>query len=136
MNATARLRVVQVGCVLMVLASIWVSRLGHHEWQVSLAPRHWIVMVAALWGAISGFTLQRRIVNRSGRCCRASSVSTPFTRWKTGHIFRFWTAMTVGLSALFLSEFAGPPMIVNAFFGLSLLLLLVWTPGAVPDWAA
>lgn len=135
MSATARLRLVQIGCVLMVLASIWVSRLGHHEWQGSLALCHWIVMVAALWAAISGFSLQRRIVNRSPSSRKASSISTAFTRWRAGHILRLWTAMTVGLSALLLSEFAGPPMMVNAFFGLSLLVLLVWTPGAVPDQA-
>jgi hypothetical protein len=44
--------------------------------------------------------------------------------------------MTIGGWALLLSEFAGPPWIVKALFGLGLLLLLVWTPGAVPDQAA
>src|SRR5450631_3030273 len=92
LNAVARLRIVQFGCILMVLACIWVSRLGHREWQGSLAPRHWIVMVAAIWSAISGFTLQRRIVNRPVNSRRPSK-STPFTRWRAGHIFRLWTAM-------------------------------------------
>jgi hypothetical protein len=41
--------------------------------------------------------------------------------------------MTVGLWALLLSVFAGPPLAVNALFALGLLLLLVWTPGDVPD---
>jgi hypothetical protein len=40
--------------------------------------------------------------------------------------------LTVGMGALLLSEFAGPPMLVNVFFVLSLILLLVWTPGTVP----
>jgi hypothetical protein len=44
--------------------------------------------------------------------------------------------MTVAMGALLLSEFAGPPMIVNTFFALSLILLLVWTPGTVPDQTA
>jgi hypothetical protein len=132
MNATVRLRIVQVACVLMVLAAIWVSRLGHHEWQGSLAPRHWIVILAGMWTAISGFTLQRRIVNRSVSSRRPSK-STPFTRWRAGHIFRLWTAMSVGLWALLLSEYAGPPKIVNALFMLSLLLLMVWMPGPLPN---
>jgi hypothetical protein len=34
--------------------------------------------------------------------------------------------------ALLLGEFAGPPWLVNIFFAVGLLLLLVWTPGAVP----
>jgi len=135
MNAVARLRIVQVGCILMVLACIWVSRLGHREWQGSLAPRHWIVMAAAIWTAISGFTVQRRIVNRPVNSRRPSK-STPFTRWRAGHIFRLWTAMSVGLWALLLSEYAGPPMMVNVLFVLSLFLLLLWTPGPVPDKAS
>jgi hypothetical protein len=135
MNATSRLRVVQVGCALMVLAAIWVSRLRNHEWQGSLGPRHWIVILAGIWTAISGFTLQRRIVNRPVSS-RRTSKSTPFTRWRAGHIFQLCTAMSVGLWALLLSEYAGPPMIVNALFALSLLLLLIWTPGPVPDQAS
>ena len=90
-------------------------------------------MVAAVWTAISGFTIQRRIVNRPARSRRPSSKSTPFTRWPAGHIVRLWTAMTVGLWALLLSVFAGPPLAVNALFALGLLLLLVWTPSDVPD---
>lgn len=132
MNWTARLRIFQVVCILMVLACVWVSRLGHREWQGSLALRHWIVIAAAIWTAVSGFTLQRRIVNRPANPRRPSK-STPLTRWRAGHIFRLWTAMNVGLAALLLSEFAGPPMIVNVFFVLSVLLLLLWMPGAVPE---
>jgi hypothetical protein len=132
MNAIVRLRIIQVGCILMVLGCIWVSRSGHHEWQGSLAPRHWLVMVAAIWGAISGFTLQRRLVGQPVNSRRPSR-STPFTRWRAGHIVRIWTAMTVGLGALLLSEFSGPPMMVNVLFALSLLLLLIWTPGPIPD---
>jgi hypothetical protein len=132
MNAIVRLRIIQVGCILMVLGCIWVSRSGHHEWQGSLEPRHWLVMVAAIWGAISGFTLQRRLVGQPVNSRRPSR-STPFTRWRAGHIVRIWTAMTVGLGALLLSEFSGPPMMVNVLFALSLLLLLIWTPGPIPD---
>jgi hypothetical protein len=136
MNAIARLRIVQIGCILVVFACVWVSRLGDHEWQGSLAVRHWIVIAAAIWTAISGFTLQRRIVNRPSRPAKPASRSTTFTRWRAGHIARLLTATSVGYWALLLSEFAGPPWLVNAFFALSLSLLVVWRPGAVPDQAA
>ncbi|MGA1986756.1 MAG: hypothetical protein ABSG72_10845 [Candidatus Sulfotelmatobacter sp.] len=131
-----RLRILQWACILSVLACIWVSRLGRHEWQGSLTTRHWIVIVLAIWSAISGFTLQRRIVNRPARSKKAASPSTAFSRWRAGHAARLWMAATVGYWALLLCEFAGPPWLVNVFFGLSLLLLLVWTPGVVPDQAA
>jgi hypothetical protein len=95
MNPIARLRIVQVGGILLVLACICISRLGHHERQGTLAPRHWIVMAGVIWSAISGFTLQRRIVSRPVNS-RRPSASTPFTRGRAGAIFRRWTAMTVG----------------------------------------
>lgn len=135
MSATARLRSLQFACVLLILACIWVSRLGHHEWQGSLTLRHWIVIAAAIWTAISGFTVQRRIVNKLANP-RRTSRSTSFTRWRAGHIVRLWTALSVGLCALALSEFSGPTTLVKAFIVLSLLLLLAWTPGTVPDQTA
>jgi hypothetical protein len=79
-----------------------------------------------------GFTLQRRLVGQPANSRRPSK-STPFTRGRAGHIFRLWTAMTVGLGALLLSEFSGPPMMVNVLFVLSLVLPLVWTPEPIPD---
>jgi hypothetical protein len=38
----------------------------------------------------------------------------------------------VGGWALCLSELAGPPWLVNSFFAVGLLLLLLWTPGEIP----
>src|SRR5580658_380846 len=133
MNAAVRLRIFQFACVVCVLACLWVSRLVRHEWQGTLTTRHWVVIAGAIWTAISGFTLQRRIANRQVRPRKQASTSTPFTRWRAGHIARLWMAATIGFWALLLSEFAGPPWLANAFFALALLLLLVWTPGAVPD---
>jgi hypothetical protein len=131
-TAAKRLRVVRVACIVLVLACVGVSRLGHHVWLGTVTTAHWFVIVAAIWSAISGFTLQRRILNRPARPRKPSSTSTPFTRWRAGHIARLWTATAVGMWALLLGEFAGPPWLVNIFFAVGLLLLLVWTPGAVP----
>jgi hypothetical protein len=92
--------------------------------------RHWIVIVGAVWSATSGFTIQHRIVH--GRQHR-SRKSTPFTRWRAGHIFRLCTATNVGLCAILLSDWGGPHLVVNALFATGLVLLLFWSPGAVPD---
>lgn len=96
-----------------------------------MATRHWLVTLAAIWSAVSGFTLQRRIVNRPARV-RGSGKSTPFTRWRAGHVVRLWSAASVGLWALLLSDFAGPRWLVSVFFVFSLLLLLLWWPGPAP----
>jgi len=133
-----RLRQVQIACILLLLECVRLSRsMGHdsirHEWNGTLTWVHWLLIVAAVWSAIVGFTTQRRIAKRRGR---TSSTSTPFTRWRAGHIARLWTATAVGLYGFCLGVFAGPPLLVNAFFALALLLLLVWTPGRAPDQGA
>jgi hypothetical protein len=133
MNSAARnLRLVQIACILIVLACVGASRLGRHEWQGTLTAAHWLIIVGAIWSAIVGFTLQRRIVGRPIQPRRLSARSTAFTRWRAGHLARLWTAMTVGLFALCLSEFAGPPWLINVFFAVGLLLLLSWAPGSPP----
>jgi hypothetical protein len=127
-----KLRGMQIACVIMILACIVISRLQHHEWQGTITPRHWFVIVAVIWSAIAGFTLQRRIVNRPASSRKPSSTSTPFTRWRAGHICWLLAATSVGLWELVLSDFAGPRWLVNIFFGAGLLLLLMWTPGPAP----
>jgi hypothetical protein len=127
-----RLRFFQIACLLMLLLTFGASRLARHEWAGKFTAVHWILSLAAIGSAVSGFTLQRRIANRSGPSREHAANSTPFTRWRAGHIWRMWSATMVGGWALLLSEFAGPPLLVNVFFVLALLLLLVWTPGAVP----
>lgn len=128
---TRHLRLMQVGCVLLVLASIWLSRFGKHEGQGGNTTGHWFVVGLALWCAVSGFTMQRKL-RRAPRTQRLSNASTPLSRWKAGHLMRLGSATAVALWALVLSEFGGPSVFVNALFGIGLALLLVWRPGAIP----
>jgi hypothetical protein len=130
-NWTARLRLVQLAGILLLVECIRLSRSMGHEWKGTLTVTHWFLIVAGVWSGILGFTVQRRIVNRR----RPSASSTPFTRWRAGHIVRLVMAYTVGLYGFCLSMFAGPPLVVNSLFGMGLLLLLVWMPGQVPGQA-
>jgi FtsH-binding integral membrane protein len=126
-----QLRLVQAACVVMVLASIGVS-LGVQRTPHGIMSVHWLMIVLAIWSAVSGFTLQRRIVNGPDRSQRRPKKSTPFTRWRAGNLARLSSAMSVGLWGLVLCEFGGPAWLVNTFFAIGLLLLLIWRPGASP----
>jgi 4-hydroxybenzoate polyprenyltransferase len=132
MSAAGKLRVIQLACILLVLGCMWASRLPYSEWRGTLTAVDWLFIVAAIWSAISGFTLQRRIVIGPTRSRGRSSKSTPFGRWKAGNVVRLWLATNVGLCAYGLRVFAGPPWLVNVFFGVALLLLIAWTPGTSP----
>jgi hypothetical protein len=132
MKPTRHLRVVQVACVLLTLGCVAVSRFGAHEGQGTLTAIDWFVVAAAIWSAISGFTLQRRIVNKPALSRRSSPALTPFTRWRAGNLARLCSATAVSVWALFLREEAGPPWLVDVLFAAGLLLLLVWKPGVAP----
>jgi len=127
-----QLRLVQVACLLFVAVCIFVRHLVKRETQSAITPTQWLVIVAAIWSAVSGFTGQRRIVSARTRSQRASRRSTPFSRWRAGHLMRLWTATIVALWALVLHEIGGPSRLVDTFFAVGLLLLLVWRPGASP----
>jgi len=97
-----QLRLVQVACLLFVAVCIFVRHLVKRETQSAITPTQWLVIVAAIWAAVSGFTGQRRIVSARTRSQRASRRSRPFSRLRAGHLMRLWTATTVALWALVL----------------------------------
>ena len=127
-----QLRLVQAAGIALVLVSIGVS-LGVQKTPRAITSVHWLMIVLAIWSAASGFTLQRRIVNSPGRSQQRSKTSTPFSRWKAGHLVRLGSAGSVGLWGLVLCEFGVPTWLANAFFAIGLLLLLIWRPGASPE---
>ena len=123
------LRFVQLACIVLVLASAVISILGRQLTSSALTGRHWLVLAAACYSAVSGFTMQRRIVRRKSN----SASSTPLTRWRAGHLIRLMSATTAGISGLLFFELAGPIQLVYVLLAAGLLLLLSWTPGSPPS---
>jgi hypothetical protein len=127
-----QLRLVQSGLIVFIVVCFFVSRIGSVETRDAISPLQWLVVVAALWSAVSGFTVQRRINRVRSRSQTPPRRSTPLGRWRTGHLVRLWTATAVGLWGLFLHYLGSPNWLVDVFFGLAMLLLLIWRPGATP----
>lgn len=124
-----QLRLLQIGCIVVVLASFRLALRVQGTTHGSPIVR-WIFVVLALVCIVQGFTLQQRIV----RPRNSSRVrSTPFTRWRAGNIARLMFATAVGLYGLVLSQYGGPPWLVNSLFAIGLFLLLVWKPGISPN---
>ena len=91
------------------------------------------MLVGAIWSAIVGFTLQRKVNRTAKRPQRAGSKSTPFTRWKAGHLMRLASATLVANWGLLLYYFQGPLWVVDTVFAAALILLIAWKPGTSPD---
>lgn len=131
----SNLRVVQIACLVLVLTSMWLST----ELRRRTRPLGWteaVIIVMALWAALSGFTLQRRIVSRPPEIRLANSSSMPFTRWRTGNLVRLASATSVAFWGLILAERGGPLWLVWSFFAGGVVLLLVWRPGRIREQTA
>src|SRR5260370_39491381 len=97
MNKPERqLRLVQVGCILLVASCIFVRHMGSHESHNAISFGQWLVIVGAIWSAGGGFTLQRRITSAPTRSQRLSGRSTPLTPWRAGNSGRLWGAVSIG----------------------------------------
>jgi hypothetical protein len=90
-----------------------------------------IIIVAATWSAISGFTMQRKLL-RKGHSAKGTR-STPIPRWRASHLIRLWSAVSVAAWGLVLRELGGSPLLADVLFGVGTILLLVWKPGAPPS---
>ena len=132
-----QLRLLQGGCLLFL--AVWILLL-HLGALGSLEPdgrelklTQVLMLVGALWSAVVGFTFQRKLNRIATRFRRSGSTSTPFTRWKAGHVARLATATSVGTWGMALYYFHGPLWTVDTVSALAIILLIAWTPGASPN---
>lgn len=125
-SPTRGLRLYQIALIAFILACFLVKRMGPMETHHDISPIDWIFIVAAIWSAVSGFRMQRKISRRT------SSRSTPLERWRAGHALRLCAAMSVGLWGTLVHYFGGPEWLANVLLGFGMLLLLVWRPGPTP----
>lgn len=125
-------RVVQVFCILVVLASFRVaSKLDQTSPEIT--PLQWVLIGMGVWAIFSGFMLERQIVSNPNRVRRPSARSTPFSRWRAGNLVRVASATSVALWGLVLRENGGLSSVAYTFIVIAGLLLVAWKPSARPD---
>jgi hypothetical protein len=131
-----QLRVYQVICVLFVAACILLSRSLVPEAEHASSAVQFFVILVAVWSAFSGFRLQRLLARDRSNSVQRSTTrkkSTPFTRWRAGHLMRLVSATSVALWGFVLFYLGGSTWLVDALFGSGLVLLLIWSPGSSPE---
>jgi hypothetical protein len=132
---TARkLRAIQVGCIALVVVCIVNAHFVTNNRKENLIAEA-VFSLAAIWGAVGGFTLQRRLLSRNIAVRSRNTKTTPLSRWTAGNLARLWSACSVGVCGLALVEYGGQAIFAELLFTLSLLLLVLWKPGTVPGQA-
>ena len=125
MTPERQLRVKQILCISFLALIVLLRHLGF----LGNSPRRamnfsqFLVIGAALWSALSYFTIQRRLT------VRPQSLG----RWMTNHLVRLGSATSVGMWALLLYYLGGPRWVVDALSVIGLILLMIWKPGASPS---
>jgi hypothetical protein len=129
-SATRQLRLIQAVCVVLAFGCILAVYLtGSTEKRPASTEIHAAIVVLGAWSAVGGFTFQRKLLKKPSQRAAKSSA---FTRWRVGHIWRLWSAVSVVVCGVLLWEQGGSRVAANALFAVGVLLLLIWSPGVAP----
>jgi hypothetical protein len=132
-SPTNKLRIFQIICIVFVLLLLFpLIYFPGHPSRGAMNFSQWIAVLAAVYCAVTGFTMQRQFVRGRNRSSGQAPAVAPLRRWMGGNLIRLAYATAVCLWAYLLQIFGGPVWLVYALFGMGLVLLLIWRPGNCP----
>jgi hypothetical protein len=132
-NERAPLRIVQIVCLLLAVSACWlVAHSGKPRNNGKLGPIQWAIILAAMYCAVSGFTIQRTITKGPTRSKAARGDSTQYSRWRAGQFVRLFFPVSVAGWGDVLIISGGPTWMAYVLCGLGILLVLAWSPGTAP----
>jgi membrane protein implicated in regulation of membrane protease activity len=125
-------RILQISFIVSVLLFIVVLKIIHPAPHSVSASIQWSIVFCAIASALAGFYAQKRFRRLPSQ--PLSSAQSPDIRspWLAGHVIRFATAESVALFGVVLRMMGSTSILVTVLFVASLLLLLLWQPGAAP----
>jgi hypothetical protein len=99
---------------------------GSNDWTLW----HWVMTGLALWTALGGFRLRRRMIRRSLQAlAKDSSNAKVLKQWDAGHVIGLAMAKGVVQWGLVVRRVLGGALWqASLFYAAGLLLLLLWTP--------
>ncbi|HUD73891.1 MAG TPA: hypothetical protein VMQ76_02385 [Terracidiphilus sp.] len=125
-------RTLQCAMIVSVLMFIFVLKVIHPAPHSVSASFQWSIVFCAVASALMGFIVQRMLLRARSKSLPAAQSPDPRGPWLSGHIIRFATAESVALFGFVLRMMGSTSILVAVLFVTSLLLLLLWQPGAVP----
>lgn len=134
MKAEGQLRFFQLICIAFAVLLMWIAiDLPSRYHARGQGTVEWLVEFCAIYSAVLGFGVQKRIARAGSQPKPSARPSTPLRRWMKGHIIRLACAASVCVCALVLQLAGGMAWEVFALFGLGVVLLLSWEPGESPE---
>ncbi len=131
--AAFMMRIMQVVFIVSIFLFIYVCHIIPAPARSVNTSSQYFIVLCAIASAASGFIVQRLMLRVPRQTSLSTQKSTPFSRWYSGHIFRFATAESVALFGFVLHMVGSPPTLVNLLFATALILQLIWQPGIIPE---
>ncbi len=125
-----KLRLIQSAYILAIPLFVWISESvcgrGSNDWKLW----HWVMAGLALYAALGGFSLRRKLMRRSEEAL-AKDASNPkaLRQWQAGHFIGFAFAEAIVLYGIVVRMVIGGALWqASLFYAAGLFLLLLWTP--------
>src|SRR5215467_5981470 len=116
------LRVVQLVCVLFVgFIAALMTYVGANRRHERMTATNVVILLMALYAGVSSFTFPKWLNKR--RIRPVQSRSTPYSRWRAGHIVRLNLSTTMAIWAMLLKSTGGPGWMAYGLCGLAIALL-------------
>ena len=125
-----KLRLIQWALIAVIPILGWVAEIGRNPGSNDWTLRYWVVTGLALWTALGGFRVRRRVIFRSSQAlAKDSSNPKALRQWEVGHVIGLAMAEGVVQWGLVVRMVLGGALWqASLFYAAGLLLLLLWTP--------
>jgi F0F1-type ATP synthase membrane subunit c/vacuolar-type H+-ATPase subunit K len=125
-----KLRLIQSVYIVAIPLFGWVAESvrgrGSSDWTLW----HWVMTGLALYAALGGFFLRRKLMRRSEEAL-AKDASNPkaLKQWQAGHLIGFASAEAIVIWGVVVRMVLGGALWqASLFYAAGLFLLLLWTP--------
>ena len=125
-----KLRLIQWALIGVTPILGWVAEIGRKPGSNDWTLWHWVVTGLALWTALGGFRVRRRVIFRSLQAlAKDSSNLKALKQWEAGQVIGLAMAEGVVQWGLVVRMVLGGALWqASLFYAAGLLLLLLWTP--------
>src|SRR6476661_8363993 len=124
-----KLRLFQTAHLAAIPLFAWVAESGRGHGSDAWTSWHWVMAGFALYAAVGGFFVRRRLILRSEEALSTELNPKALRQWEGGQLVGLTMAEGVVICGVVVRVFFGGALWqASLFYAVGLFLLLLWTP--------